>query len=480
MNINKIVKDNIRACLNEAQERDPYVSVRPSQGTYAVTNAQDLIATFKDPARKIGKNAFVTVVYVEDANINATFKNGGYTDSDGNVMSAYDLEQQGRNLGKTYLNNFYDSDEFKRKLSMARGAKRPFAIFRTVTQLFNWDAMNYGKRLADIDAVFNNASDSDLNDFTANDADFGKRIVKFKEENPEMADEIDQYISMGTFPRDIINLIRKTPLSNNGGNWKKVRLGDSENSEESDFISQHSKTGNIALRLTKNSNLKKEYQSYIIFSNGDIRRISKDEYYHLRRAFGEKSKSTKTNPQEVQTSIRQAMNAICQRYEFRNYIIPQIAKMSFTIDGKPLTYKNHELNVGGIIIDADDFLNSPMAENKKHIMNKNKIKLTESQLHKVIKESVKKILRESDYMDDGDLETQYGKNPDSMWTYGTNLNPEWVDGLDPHSVRNSGRGNKKADNEASWDYFDAVRNGADMKMRHRLELDDKLRHRSLR
>lgn len=71
-------------------------------------------------------------------------------------------------------------------------------------------------------------------------------------------------------------------------------------------------------------------------------------------------------------------------------------------------------------------------------------------------------------MDDGNLEGQYYKNPDSMWTYGTNLNPAGVDGLDPHSIRHSGNGNKNADNRASWDYFDAVRNGADMKMRGRL------------
>ena len=29
-------------------------------------------------------------------------------------------------------------------------------------------------------------------------------------------------------------------------------------------------------------------------------------------------------------------------------------------------------------------------------------------------------------MDDGNLEGQYYKNPDSMWTYGTNLNPAGV------------------------------------------------------
>lgn len=82
-----------------------------------------------------------------------------------------------------------------------------------------------------------------------------------------------------------------------------------------------------------------------------------------------------------------------------------------------------------------------------------------------------KPLKESDYMDDGNLESQYGKNPDSMWTYGTNLNPSVVDGLEPNQVRHAGNGNIKNDNNASWDYFDAVSNGADMKMRNRLDAD---------
>lgn len=99
---------------------------------------------------------------------------------------------------------------------------------------------------------------------------------------------------------------------------------------------------------------------------------------------------------------------------------------------------------------------------------KQTIRLTESDLHNLIKSCVRNVLNESDYMDDGNLEGQYYKNPDSMWTYGTNLNPAGVDGLDPHSIRRSGNGNKNADNRASWDYFDAVRNGADMKMRGRL------------
>lgn len=82
-----------------------------------------------------------------------------------------------------------------------------------------------------------------------------------------------------------------------------------------------------------------------------------------------------------------------------------------------------------------------------------------------------KPLKESEYMDDGDLESQYHKNPDSMWTYGTNLNPNVVGGLEPNDVRQAGEGNKRNDNKASWDYFDAVSKGADMKMRNKLDAE---------
>lgn len=374
MNLQKLVDTKVRQYMLEAQERDPYVSVRPGQATYDILNANDLRSMFFDPSRKIGKGEFVTIVYVSEATINKTFKNDGYTDDEGNTMSASDIEQQGRALNKPYLNAFYDSDEFKQKLSKKRGASRPFAVFTTVTQQLNWNSMNYGKKKDEIDALFANASDSDLNDFVANDADFAKRIIKFKDNHPEMADEIDQYISMGSFPRDIINQIRKTRLMDSGKGWNMV--------DGNDFVSRHDGTGNEALRLTKSSNLKTEYQSYVILQNGEIKRISDEEYFHLVRMFGAKSK--KTNNSSVQTSIRKAMNAISNRYEFRDYLIPQIAKMSFTIDGKPVTYKNHELNVGGIIIDADDFLSAPMTENR--------IRLTESQLHNIIKESIRQVL----------------------------------------------------------------------------------------
>lgn len=113
---------------------------------------------------------------------------------------------------------------------------------------------------------------------------------------------------------------------------------------------------------------------------------------------------------------------------------------------------------------------------------RNTIRLNESTLKRIIKESVKRVLKESEflddmefmddinslddseYMDDGDLEPQYDKFPHDQWDYGTNLNPNIVAGLDPHSIYRTGQGNKKADNYASWDYFDAIRNGARNRM----------------
>lgn len=98
-------------------------------------------------------------------------------------------------------------------------------------------------------------------------------------------------------------------------------------------------------------------------------------------------------------------------------------------------------------------------------MRNEKIRLSESQLHKMIKESVKKVLRESDYMDDGDLEPQYDENREHSWPlFG-------VADYDPHFRNGSGRGDKNADNEASWEYFDAVRLGADLDMSERLKRD---------
>ena len=386
MDLNKLVKEHVNRYLAEAEERNPYVGIRDRSANYDVTNPRDLRSMFFDPQRKINKGAFVTIVYVEAAAVNKTFRNGGYTDADGNNVSAGDIEQRGRSLEKEYINSFFDSDDFKKKLNNKRGATRPFAVFTTVTQQLNFNTMNYDKRLNDIDDVFKNASDDDLNDFVANDSDFKKRIVLFKEQNPDMADEIDHYVETNSFPRDIIDAIRKTKLINNGKGWSSV--------DGNEFITKQANTGTEALRLTKSNNLRKEYQSYVILSDGSIKRISREEFRFLQDAFGGAKKQT--DEKTVITNVRRAIEEINKRYAVRNYSIPSIAKMSFTIDGKPVTYSNHELQVGDITIDADDFLNAPLSENKRYSKLRKLVesKINEFDLDEILQEERKRRMVE--------------------------------------------------------------------------------------
>ena len=106
---------------------------------------------------------------------------------------------------------------------------------------------------------------------------------------------------------------------------------------------------------------------------------------------------------------------------------------------------------------------------------KDTIRLNESMLKRIIKESVKRVLKEneflddmeymddiknlydseyydSEYMDDGDLEPQAHKITPKTWS-------ESHYGFYPYITHNSGKGNKKADNAASWEYFDRIRDG---------------------
>lgn len=107
------------------------------------------------------------------------------------------------------------------------------------------------------------------------------------------------------------------------------------------------------------------------------------------------------------------------------------------------------------------------------------IRLTEGDLRRIIKESVNNFIKESDYMDDGDLEKQYDRNFDSKWNYDSDGNNYGYDCCynfpnDPYYERKSGQGNKRNDNLASWDYFDTARDGADATMRRRL--NNKAKH----
>ena len=95
------------------------------------------------------------------------------------------------------------------------------------------------------------------------------------------------------------------------------------------------------------------------------------------------------------------------------------------------------------------------------------IKLTESDLHRIIRKSVNNIIKESDYMDDGDLEKQYDRHDNSLFAYGWN---------GEHGVCIPSRNrtwDKKDENNASWAYFDAARDGSKALMKHRYNLDAK-------
>lgn len=99
---------------------------------------------------------------------------------------------------------------------------------------------------------------------------------------------------------------------------------------------------------------------------------------------------------------------------------------------------------------------------------RNTIRLNESTLNRIIKESVKRVLKESEYMDDGDLEPQFDEFPLERYRSG-------YDYYNPYYIRNSGKGNKKADNAGSWDYFDVVRNGARNRMASMANVEHSIR-----
>lgn len=359
MNLNKIIKESLKKVLKEAEDqRDAYTDVIGMSGNYEINNAQDLSRFLRDPNRQINKNAFVNMVYVSEcATVKKTFQNGGYTDNAGNSFSASDIEQMGRSMGKKYLNGFFDSDEYQKKLSKTQGAKMGnfFALFTVTIRRFNWSCNNYDERQKRRAAAIDNATDAQLNDFTGRDSQFSKRLKAFVAKNPDMADEIQMYIDTNSFPREIVHKIQGTKLNNGGAGWEKDGY--------SPFVSTHEKTGNEALRVTISKNIEPIYKNFIVLKNGDVRNISTEEYEYLKKAFGTPAKST--SDAEAMTELREILNAIADGDDdFRNWNLPNIAKLSFSVNGKRIVYRNHEMNVGGITIDADDLLNAPMSENR--------------------------------------------------------------------------------------------------------------------
>ena len=79
-----------------------------------------------------------------------------------------------------------------------------------------------------------------------------------------------------------------------------------------------------------------------------------------------------------------------------------------------------------------------------------------------------KSLDDSEYMDDGDLEPQVHKITPKTWS-------EECDGYFPYMIRNSGKGNKKADNACSWDYFERIRDGVRDSMARKAKTKQSLR-----
>lgn len=383
----KKLNQTIKQHLLEAKNVDSYV-VRPNpigggNTAYSIDNASDLSRFLHDPHSKIDNGEFVYIQYVEEEELNKTFRNVGYTDETGNFTSADDIESQGRALNKPFLTAFYDSDEYKTKRPKKRGANRPFAVFTLKHQQLNWNAMNYGKSKAAIDKIFDDASDADLEDFVMNDPDFAKRLNKYREKNPGESDELDVFANTRSFPRDVINKIRDTKLNDEAGKgWVP----------KDDYVSVHNTTNNEALRLTKSSKLLSNARYYVVLASGEIKEISEDVYNHLKLAFGGDAKKTK--PNTVMTSVRQAIDAVKDRYQFRNYKLPHIATISFEANGKSVHYVNHNLEICGITIDADNIPKIELAENKMG-MRRNKIRLSESQLRNIIKHSIKNILREN-------------------------------------------------------------------------------------
>lgn len=368
MTKNELKRIIIESISEATKERDPYVS----NDGYALGNSKDLETFLFDPQRKINNNAFVNISYITEVTLNKTFNNGGYTDKQGNTLSSDEIKANGRNLNQGYINDFLSNNDFSKK----RGPARPFVLFTILDQTLNWGSMNYGKRKTDIDNLFATASEDDLNDFANRDEDFQKKLKKYISLHPEEEDELQSLQTIG-FPRETIRKIMQTNLVNSGTGWTHV--------DGNDDMYQHAETGNKALRFTKSNNLKAKYR-YFIYQGNKLERITTEEYTWIKSAFG--GKTRKLNNIDP-SAIRQAITDISNRYSFKNYLIPSIAKLSFTANGKPVTYTNNQLPItNGMTVDASQLLS--LGEHESITLNP----LQESYefLSKIITESIIKKL----------------------------------------------------------------------------------------
>lgn len=89
-------------------------------------------------------------------------------------------------------------------------------------------------------------------------------------------------------------------------------------------------------------------------------------------------------------------------------------------------------------------------------MRKNRIRLTESQLHRVIKESVNKVLRESwkeDMFDDYNIPTSWKEHDNGIATYnkyGDNIGDDVFDA--PYYGDSEESQNRRGESHLAWDY----------------------------
>jgi hypothetical protein len=340
--LNNILKEGNAA-------RDTYLN----GGSYTPENTKGLMAMLFDERNNIDKGQFVTLKYVSSSDINKTFNNGDYTDKDGTVMTRDDIISNGRSFNKKYMNNFYDSDAFPKTLGKARGPKLPYALLTVSTINVNWAVDKYGEQKNKLDNAFNNASDSDIDYYASNDPSFQKRKIQFVYDHPEYKDEISRYDSEGGMPRDVFNQIRATKIQNNGGGWTPK--------DGNPYVwTRTNKDGTTsdALRITVNKNIPYLRTDYYAIVDGTIYSVPKKEYYHWKKAF---RKGGATHETDNTNEFMNQLKSINSEFDFRNYLLPSIASLNFSVNGKKIQYINRELTLPdtNITIDANELENAP-------------------------------------------------------------------------------------------------------------------------
>ena len=199
--------------------------------------------------------------------------------------------------------------------------------------------------------------------------------------------------------------------SNWSPNAPEVFVGDNEELKGHSYNPQNIYGGKISSSI------------YAIGTDGKIlNEIPKDKIIPYLKAKGEISGVSalrKMNAEEdrIQEYIKRINDL---KFKYINFESNSILWIAATVNGEKIVYINDALQrtVDGIDIRPEDFraiarerynisLNMLGEMNRRMNVNKNLIKLTESDLHNIIKESVKSILKEMD-------NSQYSNNADNI------------------------------------------------------------------